>query len=462
MEFNITKFEIDSCLSVIRQITSKKNEDISLSSVKIKASIMPESGKGLIEFSAFNGENGIIARAFTEVIEDGYVTVNAKRLLDIVKSMDDGSIKFKLSQAGLFYQMGRIKGRLNAIVDEVVPELKTLEWADISVSSKSFLSALTMSVISASKQGSGNSLLESIHLYYENNTLNVESADGYRLSRCKIDAFPLHEDTVPDVIIPAPMFSLIKTTITNLIDHFGDNGQQIFLSFPMEGVSTRFTIDFGRATLFLSVIDGKYPSANILTYEQAITTTIECSTYDIYRSAVVSEIFARDNYMSVLLKIDKNSEEPVLMMSESQSQGSSKVSVENVDIIDDNPIEITLNVAYLIHALKVVRSDGVKIGFINRESPVFLRPLADKHGQRTHFVPGEDADLQKIQSATEGSIQDNNRDLSDTDVDNNTNNTAPDISGLVKEFIYVMMPQNRSAVFSEIEDTVPHYLREDD
>lgn len=425
MEFIISKFDIDSSLAVVKQVIDKRSDEPVLTGVKIEARILPESGKGIVEFSATNLENSILIKSPAQVTREGKVIVNAARLTEVIRVAEDGNIRLYQNDKGpVNYQAGKTRGRLNTLEGDLFPDIVPLEWADVEVSSSEFITALTMAIISAAKNNSGNVLLESVHAIFERDTasLRIESTDSYRLSKSVIGAEALHEDDIPDVVIPATSFSLIKSTINNLISRHGEDDRRMYLSFPMDDAQNKFVIDFGRATLFLSAMSGNYPDIRISDWESGVTTIFECDTYELYHCSNTSEVFARDNFQSVLFKIEKNG---AVMMAESPTHGSSKMDLDGVvEFLDDiSEFEITFNIAYLIHVLKVIKSPRIKLGMINKESPIFIRPVYNEED-------GEEDDVKHI-----------------------------------KDFVYVMLPQNRQAISGLEQDddaATPHYLREEE
>lgn len=353
MEFAIAKQVLADELGKLQSVVPDKPVIAALGLIKVES-----TEDGGIKLTASNMESTIYSTVVSKLLavsEPGAMCLPAKRLIDIVRLMQDGPIKIS-SDANDWIKI-IAKGssqRLPGTPASAYPDLPTfenLQWVDIPASHlKNMLPAVKYAITADEKRM--NIRGAKLEVDSENSQVRVITTDGHRLS---LSSGPL-EGLVPqdfEVLIPIE-------TIEELIKLLGDQSEGLV------GVATNVNSLFfrvGNRILSTRLIAGKFPS-----YQKPFA---ELGTYEHFANFKADELTRRIR-MALLFSQESSDKEKKAHAGVSlefdqkyiQIKAQSPDLGETNEVLDSDyngpPLTIFCNGKYLLDFLKPVGSGTVK------------------------------------------------------------------------------------------------------
>lgn len=293
-----------------------------------------------------------------EIAEPGEVTVPARKIMDICRSLPDGAdMTANLDGNRVAVDSGRFSSHLSTLPVTDFPNI-AVEGEDVSVVlSVSELSRLLHRTSFAMAQQDVRYFFNGVLFEVEGNTLRFVATNGQRLAS---SVTQLSEDKGShQFIIPRKAVAELGRVLAE-----GDE----------ETVQLRFTpnhmlVDRGSIRLITKLIDATYPD-----YSRAIPTGGDKKLIAdrlvlkdaLSRTAILSnELYRNVRLMLRPGKLDMHANNP------QQEEAEESVTIE----YDGEPLEIGFNVSYLIEALSVMKGERVQISMTDPGSACLLEDL---------------------------------------------------------------------------------------
>jgi len=287
--------------------------------------------------------------------DDGKVTIPARKLLDICKSLpDDSVLVFETTGDVIKISTGRSKYSLSTLPADDFPNIE--EWkGDVEFKlQKSELLRLIESTHFSMANQDVRYYLNGMSIETEGNEIRSVATDGHRLAICKISN-PLLELPTRQVIIPRK--GILE--IIRLLDPV-DEEIQVFL-----GSNHVRIIDSGYS--FTSkLVDGRFPDYRRVlprNGDKILETDKDQMRQVLSRASILSnEKFkgVRLNFSSTELKITANNPE--------QEQAEEVIEIDFP--FDD--VEVGFNVSYVLDVLNAVKDSRVKFTLADANSSVVI------------------------------------------------------------------------------------------
>lgn len=311
---------------------------------------------------------------FCDNIQEGETTVNVKKLLEIVKSLPDGSyINFTLDDnegKNLVISTNKNKFFLSTLPADKFPKIDVLNTIfSLKISSQELLTLMKTTVFSIAVE-SYRYFLNGMRFSLDSNlpkTLNIFTADGHRLSMQK-------GELLEDCIIPDSYeedgFIFPKKGVSEVIKLLSidkDNEEKVVvLSISKNSLKTQ--ID--GITLISKLIAAKYP--NVLS---VIPTNC-------HRFIIIN----KDSFKSTLQRVSIlcNSKNPAIEMTMSNNVMTIKAknsqheeASEVVDMIsyEGDDFEIAFNAKYFIDICNAISTSKIKISMSESSNNAMIEPL---------------------------------------------------------------------------------------
>ena len=291
-----------------------------------------------------------------EPAEPGEITVPARKLMDICKSLpSDVLIDIKLDEQKLLVKAGRSRFTLSTLPANDFPAVEEGPGSLTCNLEQSKLRRLIERTSFAMAQQDVRYYLNGMLLEVSRNTLRAVSTDGHRLALCSMSA-PIEQDDRHQVIVPRKGILELARLLTE---------PEGMVSIVLGQHHIRATT--GEFTFTSKLVDGKFPD-----YERVLPKggdKLVIGDRQALREAFSrTAILSNEKYRGIRLllaagqlKIQANNPE--------QEEAEEEISVD----YDGSSLEIGFNVSYLLDVLGVMTTEQVRLILSDSNSSALLQ-----------------------------------------------------------------------------------------
>ncbi len=362
MEINLKREAFSSTLQNINSVVDKStssNKPI-LSNFVIRT-VEGEGSK--VEFSSTDYELSLVERVEAEITEPGSICVNAKKVFDIVKELQDEDVKIRSTeQLWIHITCGSSEMRLPSVEVGLYPQtvLEDLPQS-VTISVDDLKQCIDMTLFAAITNESRRNLMGVCLSTTSDQQTRWLSTDGHRLAQIlkSVDDLNFSEDQ--EVIVPRKALTEVRRTA----DLFG---QTVVISFDERVM--QFT--GGRISFKTRLIEGKFPNCDPI----------------IPKDNTMEIIVNRESFINSLRIVSSISSEKLRPVKLLISQGVLKMESEKADygeVVDEieigyegDPFHIGFNSRYLLDVLIVIESEDIKLECKNSMSPTIIKSTVDE------------------------------------------------------------------------------------
>ncbi len=300
-----------------------------------------------------------VSIAEVEVVVPGEVTVPARKLLEICKSLPEGAdLRAELQENRVAVDSGRFSSHLATLPAADFPDVEP-DQSDLSIMLQaSDLTRLLQRTSFAMAQQDVRYFFNGILIETRAETIKFVATNGQRLATSTVsgESYGDHQFIVPRKAI---------TELARIAD--GSSGQQIKLEFT----SNHMQVSCENVTMITKLIDATYPD-----YTRAIPSggdKVLVADRRLLREALSrTAILSNELYHNVRLmlkpgKLDMHANNP----QQEEAEESLAVAYEGPEL------EIGFNVSYLIETLAVMRGEEVRLTFGDASSACLLEDLEE-------------------------------------------------------------------------------------
>lgn len=341
MKFTVQKENIQNGLNaVIKAVATRAIQPV-LSNVLIET-----VDDNLIRFCATDLDISIEVKVNATILEQGSITLPAKKLFEIISKLPNKTVSFELSTDNNLTKIncGNAKFDLLGISSSEFPLIVQPESDDfIEVEIETLLKAVKQSAFAVANYD-GNNILSGIYFQLFENNLEMAATDGNRMSRV-IKTVNNPENKEYKVVIPSRTlveFSKILAGSTDETVKITIKSGQILFKLSDRGITSR-------------LLEGQYPK-----YQQLIP-----SSYNIFAYA------EKDSVIEALERTATMVNERTSIIKMNFSQNLLTLSADTPELGDSSDcldieydaedLVIAFNYKYVLDALKVIETDRVKI-----------------------------------------------------------------------------------------------------
>jgi len=287
--------------------------------------------------------------------EDGKITIPARKLLDICKSLPENStITFSAEQDTVKLSSGRSRYSLSTLAATDFPNIE--EWkGDVEFKLlKSELLRLIESTHFSMANQDVRYYLNGMSIESEGNEIRSVATDGHRLAICKISNDSL--------ALPARQVIVPRKGILEIIRLLApvDEEIQVYLG------SNHIRIIDSEFSFTSKLVDGRFPDYRRVlprNGDKIFVTNKELLRQVLSRASILSnEKFkgVRLNFLNSLLKITANNPE--------QEQAEEELEID----FPYEELEIGFNVSYVLDVLNAIKDEQVKFTLADANSSVVI------------------------------------------------------------------------------------------
>jgi len=299
--------------------------------------------------------------------EDAKVTIPAKKLLDICKSLpDDSLLEFEAEDDVIKISTGRSKYSLSTLSADDFPNIE--EWrgdVEFQLLKSEFLRLIESTHFSMANQDV-RYYLNGMSVETEGNEIRSVATDGHRLAICKISNDTL---ALPTRQVIVPRKGILE--IIRLLDPLDEEVKVFLGSNHIRIIDTEFSFTS-------KLVDGRFPDYRRVlprNGDKILETSREEMRQVLSRAAILSnEKFrgVRLNFSNTELKITANNPE--------QEQAEEVVEIN----FPYDDVEVGFNVSYVLDVLNAIKDTNVKFTLADANSSVVIE--GSDTGEATYVV----------------------------------------------------------------------------
>ena len=360
MKFICTKANLVSGLQIAQKAVPSKT------TMSILECILIDTTEGIIKFIANDMELGIQTAVDGTIAERGFIAVDARIFVDIVRKMPDGDITIESDASNkVTISCGRAKFNLIGRKGDDFTYLPSIEKIDgISITQFTLKNVIQKTIFSIAENES-NKMMGGELFEVEGDTLKLVGLDGHRISirKVKLNGSYPHKK----VIVPGKTLGEISKILTDSTE----NIVEIFFT------DKHVLFEFDRTTVVSRLIEGEYFSI-----DQMLS-----SDYETKVSINRKEFLDCIDRATLLVK--EGDKKPVIV---SITDDKLELKINSAIGSMDEEVEIEkqgkdlligFNPRFLIDALRAIDDERVDIYLVNPKAPCFIR---DKDSTYTYLV----------------------------------------------------------------------------
>lgn len=358
IEFSVDKKALLPSLLALAGVVDKKQ------SLPVLSNILFHLQDGQLTLMATDLEIEMVANISCEVVVEGSITVPAKKLLDIVRSLvDDAKIRFTQQNNYVSLQSGRSRFRLITLAADDFPKADVSSDCNALQIDRKDLQHLLQSSYFAMSQQDVRVYLNGLLLEFALGSLTAVSTDGHRMALSKLDNPSIQQ--AQRIILPRKGVLEILRLLSSIED------ERLMLSAG----DSHFTIESSDYRFMTKLVESRYPA-----YNRVIPRTF--SSYalmdrdDLKAALTRITILAHEKTKAIALAVH---EDRVSLIANNQQQEEASEDVEAS--IDGATLKIGMNAAYILDALNHIPEGLMRLSMESADSSILLESLANENFQ---------------------------------------------------------------------------------
>ena len=363
MKFQIEKETLLNPLQQIIGAVEKRQTMPALSNVLIRTT------ENSLSLTATDLEIELVSQVGIIIDEPGEITVPARKLLDICKSLsDEALINFTVTDNKALIQSGRSRFSLATLPANNFPSLDAINSIYEFEIQQKILRDLIDKTAFAMAQQDVRYYLNGLMLEISSNSLRAVATDGHRLAYCEKQTNADIAD-IKQVILP-------RKGVLELIRLLNDSEDTVKIILG----SNHLQVEFDKIRLTSKLIDGRFPDYNRVMPTDG-TNIIKIDRTQLRQALIRASILSNEKYRGIRLTLENNL---IKLQAQNPDQEEADVDLE-VDYNGDE-IEIGFNVNYVLDVLNVTNSETVQATFRDSNSS-FLLTYPDQEDCKYVIMP---------------------------------------------------------------------------
>ena len=318
--------------------------------------IMVDATKGMITLTANDMDLGIETIIEGDIIDSGFIALDAKIFLEIVRKLPDSDISIETdSSCKTVITCEKAKFTIIGKPGEDFSYLPIVEKEDSIAISQFTLKEIVRQTIFSISDNDNNKLMTGELFEINGNEMKVVSLDGHRISIRKIE---LREDYAPKkVIVPGKTLSEVSKILP------GGADSVVTISFTPKHI----VFEFEKTTVVSRLIEGEY-----FRIDQMLS-----SDYETKVKINKKEFLNCIDRATLLVK--EGDKKPIIINIKDETMELKINSIlgsmnEDIDIEKQGKdLMIGFNPKFLIDALRVIDDEEVELYMVNPKAPCFIK-----------------------------------------------------------------------------------------
>lgn len=365
MKFSIPREDLLKPLMLVSGVVERKQTNPILGNVLIKA----ESGR--LSITGTDNEVEMIGRiVLADCPSEGQLTVSAKKLVDICRSLpDDGVIQFSLDAEKLIVSSGRSRFSLSTLPATDFPETQSTDADWVFECQQKHIKQLIDATAFAMAQQDVRYYLNGMLWEAFGSELKLVATDGHRLA--------LSSKTF-DIDVSEKIQAILPRKGVMELSRLLSADSELNLKVSLSAYHIRIvTEDY---TFTSKLVDGKFPD-----YEKVLpsggTNLITADRLSLKQALSRVAILSNEKFRGVILNLSHNS------LTLTANNPEQEEALEKIDIdYQGDELEIGFNISYLSDVASVLSNDRLKIVLIDANSSALLSDVDDSADIHSRYV----------------------------------------------------------------------------
>jgi DNA polymerase-3 subunit beta len=365
MEFSVIKSALLNELSTTQGVVERKT------TIPILSNLLVEAKGNRLTITATDLELSVRTSCEAKIKKEGAGTIPAKKLLELVRLLPEGEIKFKLLENHWIEIVSdKKKYKLVGMAKENFPTLPAMPHVLVKVPAAVLRSLIAKTKFAISMEESRYTLNGGL-LILKPDTLAMVATDGHRLALAETDQKLAGLNGEVKVLIPKKAMDEVE----KLAGVAGDEAQ---IDFAKD--ESHLFFEIGHRLLISRILTGQFPNYEaVLPRENNKSVVLERTEL----SDAVRRVSQLADQRSHAVKFSV-SKEGVEISASSPEYGEAKENIEK-DYQGD-PISIGFNSTYMLDFLAAAADGPVSIELKDEQSAGQLRPLADESYRYRYII----------------------------------------------------------------------------
>lgn len=349
MKLTVNQEQFVKPLQLVNSVIERRQTLAVLSNVLVNAK------NGQCTLTGTDMEVEIVASLETQTELEGEITIPAKKLLDICKSLPaDQTVSVELNDGKVVVKSGRARFTLSSLPANDFPSLDEIEVKHaIKIAQKDLRYVIDKTQFAMAQQDV-RYYLNGLLFDFSGAKLRAVATDGHRLALSEVD---LSEGLTENQQLIVP-----RKGVQELMRVLEDTDEEALLE--ISGNHLRIQANGVRFTTKL--IDGRFPDYRRVVPEQGDLVVIadrETLKQTLSRAAILSN----EKFRGVRLEAKDN----VLKIQAHNPEQEEAVDEMEVGYAG-RPLEVGFNVNYLIDAITVVNTENIQLNFMDASSSCLI------------------------------------------------------------------------------------------
>jgi DNA polymerase III subunit beta len=365
MEFSVTKSVLLNELNTTQGVVERKT------TIPILSNLLVEARDGRVTITATDLELSVRTSCDAKVKKEGAGTIPAKKLLELVRLLPEGEIKFKLlDNHWVEIISDRKKYKLVGMAKENFPALPAMPHVLVKIPAAVLEGLISKTKFAISMEESRYTLNGGL-LILKPDTLAMVATDGHRLALAETDQKLSGLNAELKVLIP-------KKAMDEVEKLSAVSGDEAKMDFAKDESHLFFQV--GHRLLISRILTGQFPN-----YEAVLPR-------DNNKSVVLERVELNDAVRRVSQLADQRSHavkfavstDGIEISASSPEYGEAK---ENIDKeYKGDPIAIGFNSSYVLDFLAAAAEGPISIELKDEQSAGQMRPLADESYRYRYII----------------------------------------------------------------------------
>jgi DNA polymerase III subunit beta len=365
MEFSVTNSALLNELTTTQGVVERKT------TIPILSNLLVEAKDNRLTITATDLELSIRTSCEAKVKKEGAATIPAKKLLDLVRLLPEGEIKFKLlDNHWVEILSDRKKYKMVGMAKENFPAIPAVPHTLVKIPAATLKSLIGRTKFAISLEESRYTLNGGL-LILKPDTLAMVATDGHRLALAETDQKLAGLNGEVRVLIPKKAMDEVE----KLAAAAGSDAQMDFARDE-----SHLFFQTGHRLLISRILTGQFPNYEaVLPKENNKVVVLERGELgDAVRR--VSQLADQRSH-AVKLSVSK---EGVEISASSPEYGEAKETIEKE--FKGEPMAIGFNAQYMLDFLGAAADGPISIELKDEQSAGQMRPLADENYRYRYII----------------------------------------------------------------------------
>ncbi len=356
MEISIRRSDLAKELQLVQGIVERKN------SIPILSNVLAEARSGELRISATDLDVSLLCGCAAQVVEEGAVTLSAKKLYEIVRSLPDSDVSLKLEKdAWTKIRCERSEFRVAGLPSEDFPTLPDGRGGRTNKIPVAVLKTLIQRTAFAITAEDARYYLAGALLLLDKDSVAMVATDGHRLAWTQRKTEAAVGETLR-ALVP-------RKAISELAKLMDEVGPDEIVGFQSGESHLIFSV--GGRTLVSKKVEAQFPA-----FEKVVAV-----------SGDKKLLLGREELLSAVRRVSLLSSERGRAVRFALEPGKLEVSASSPELgeareglsvdYSGEGTEIGFNAQYLVEFLQVVGTEQVRVELKDAESQGLFRPAGD-------------------------------------------------------------------------------------